>query len=176
MKTIYTVAIAAASMALGIGVGFAAKPAAPGIAVIQNKPDREAGLAALAEAEVLAGEGSWERIAVGRTYLLSGDKVKAQALFDKVFAGKVGGSDWERLGDIYVETGDKAKAEECYQKMLALDPKDDTGQANVGAWYLRNGDRAKGEALLAKSLQRHPDEMWTYLKAAEALLGVPAGR
>lgn len=175
MKTICTVAIAATCMALGVGVGFAAKPVPPGISVIQNKPNNEAGLAALAAAEQLAGAGSWETLAVGRVYLLSGDKAKAQTLFDRVMSGKQNGSDWERLGDIYAETGDKAKAEECYQKMLALNPKDDTGQANVGAWYLRNGDRAKGEELLGKALQRHPDEMWTYLKAAEALLGVPAG-
>lgn len=60
--------------------------------------------------------------------------------------------------------------------MLALNPKDDTGQAEVGAWYIRTGDRDKGEELFAKAFQRHPDEVWHYVRAAEALLGVPAGR
>jgi predicted Zn-dependent protease len=177
MKVIYSAAILAGCIGLGVGVGFAAKQASePGIAVIQGKPDKEAGLAALAEAEHLAGTGSWEQIAVGRVYYLSGDKAKGQALFDRVTSSKPGPGDWQRLGEVYAEAGENAKAEECFQKLLALDPKDDSGQAAVGAWYIRIGQRAKGEELLAKALQRHPDEIWHYLRASEALLGVPAGR
>ena len=52
-------------------------------------------------------------------------------------------------------------------------PKDDTGQAEIGSWYIRIGQREKGEALVAQSLQRSPDEVWTYVRVAEALLGVP---
>jgi tetratricopeptide (TPR) repeat protein len=176
MKTIYSAAIAAGCMAVGIGVGFAAKQAEPGIQVIQGKPDREAGLAALAEAEHLAGKGTWELIAVGRAYYLSGDKAKAQTLFDRATGGKQSASDYQRLGEVYAEAGDNAKAEECFQKMLALEPKDDSGQAEVGAWYIRTGQRAKGEELLGTALQKHPDEIWHYLRAGEALLHVPPGR
>lgn len=176
MKVIYSVALVAGCIGLGVGVGFAAKPVGPGIQVIQGKPDKEAGLAALAEAEQLAGKGSWERIAVGRVYYLSGDKVKAQTLFERVTGGKPEASDWQRLGEVYAEGGDRAKAEQCFQKMLALDPKDDSGQAEVGAWYIRIGQREKGEELLAKALQKHPDEVWHYLRASEALLGVSPGR
>jgi tetratricopeptide (TPR) repeat protein len=176
MKTIYAAALAAGCMALGVSIGFAGKSAEPGIAVIQGKPDKEAGLAALAEAEHLAGNGSWELIAVGRVYYLTGDKAKGQALFDRATAGKPSAGDWQRLGEVYAETGETAKAEECFQKMLALDPKDDSGQAEVGAWYIRIGQRAKGEELLGKALQKHPDEIWHYLRASEALLQVPPGR
>jgi hypothetical protein len=42
--------------------------------------------------------------------------------------------------------GEKDKAEACYQKALA-NPKDDTGQSEIGAWYVRNGQREKGERL-----------------------------
>ena len=176
MKRISLAAIAAGFMALGVAVVFAAKQVGSGIQVIQGKPNKEAGLAALAEAEHLAGSGSWEIIAVGRVYYLSGDKAKAQTLFDRVTSGKAGASDWLRLGEVYAEAGEDAKAEECFQKALALDPKDDSGQAEVGAWYIRIGQRAKGEELLAKALQKHPDEVWDYVRAAEALLGVAPGR
>ena len=131
---------------------------------------------ALAEAEHLAGTGSWELIAVGRVYYLSGDKSKGQALFDRATSGKPGSSDWLRLGEVYAEAGENSKAEECFQKALAADPKDDSGQAEVGAWYIRTGQRAKGEELLAKALQKHPDEIWHYVRASEALLGVAPGR
>jgi predicted Zn-dependent protease len=60
-----------------------------------------------------------------------------------------------------------------YEKMLAIDPKDDSSQAEVGAWYIRIGQRAKGEALLAQALERRPNESGYYLRTAESLLGVP---
>jgi tetratricopeptide (TPR) repeat protein len=176
MKALNSAAIAAGCMALGIGIGFAAKSVEPGIQVIEGKPDREAGLAALAEAEHLAASGTWELIAVGRVYYLSGDKAKAQSLFDRATSGKQNGGDWQRVGEVYAEAGDNAKAEESFQKMLTLDPKDDSGQAEVGAWYIRIGQRAKGEELLTKALQKHPAEVWHYVRAAEGLLRVPPGR
>jgi len=70
--------------AYGIGVGLVAKEKPPGIEVIRGKPAKEAGLAALQEAEKLAGSGSWEQLGVARVYYLSGDKAKGQALIDKV--------------------------------------------------------------------------------------------
>jgi tetratricopeptide (TPR) repeat protein len=177
MRRIHSAMTVVGFMALGAGLALAAKQQAePGIQVIQGKPDKEAGAAALAEAEHLAGSGSWELIAVGRVYYLSGDKSKGQALFDRATTGKPGSSDWLRLGEVYAEAGENSKAENCFQKALAADPKDDSGQAEVGAWYIRTGQRAKGEELLAKALQKHPDEIWHYVRASEALLGVPPGR
>ena len=177
MKHVYVAASAAGLMLLGAGIGFAARqPTGPGVQVMQGKPDKEAGLAALAEAERLAGSGSWELIAVGRIYYLSGDKAKAQTLFDRATGGKAGSSDWLRLADVYAEAGETAKADDCYQKALAVEPKDDGVQAQVGAWDIRNGQRPKGEELLGKAWQKNPDEIWYYVRASEALLKVPQGR
>jgi len=176
MKIRWISAVAAVSLLLGVGIGLAGSKGGLGIDAIKGKPAKEAGLAALAEAERLAGKGSWELIAVGRVYYLSGDKAKGQAFFDRVTGGKPEGSDWERVGQVYAEAGENDRAADCFQKMLALDPKDDSGQARVGAWYIRIGQRDKGEALLAQAFQRNPDEVWHYVGAAEALLGVPAGR
>lgn len=36
------------------------------------------------------------------------------------------------------------------------DPKDDTGQSEVGAWYIRNGQRATGQELMGKAFAKHP--------------------
>ena len=63
-----------------------------------------------------------------------------------------------------------------FEKMLALDPKDDSSHAEVGAWCLRTGQRDKGEALLAQALARRPHSPWEYLRAAESLLSGAAGQ
>lgn len=174
MKAATLVATAFVSLLVGVSVGFAAKPA--GVAVLKGKPPRDAAQAALVEAEQLADNGSWELIAIGRVYYLSGDKVKGQALFDRVTGKKPQGSDWQRIGDVYAEAGENDKAEPCYQKALAAGPKDDTGQSEIGAWYVRIGQREKGEELFNQALTRNPDDMWHYLRAAEAYLGVAKGR
>lgn len=178
MKTGLAVSLAAGCLILGLGVGFAAKEKSPGIAVMRGKPAKEAGLAALQQAETLAGTGSWELLGVARVYYLSGDKGKGQALIDRVLSGKAEGSDWQRAGEIYAAAGETAKAEEHFQRVLAADPKqkDDTGRAEIGAWYIRVGQRDKGEELLAQALARNPDDMWHYLRAAEAYLGLPPSR
>jgi len=176
MKNVKVLAIAVVCLLLGVALGFAAKKTPAGAAVFKGKPPKEAGQAALAEAERLAEDGSWELIAVGRVYYLSGDKAKGQALFDRVTGKKVKSSDWQRIGEVYAEAGENAKAEECFQKMLADSPKDDTGWSEVGSWYVRTGKREKGEELIAKALGRNPDDMWHFVRAGEAYLGVPRGR
>jgi tetratricopeptide (TPR) repeat protein len=172
----WAVALAAGSLFLGVGLDLAAAERGAGIDVIRGKSAPEAAAAALVEAERLAGKGSWELIAVGRVYYLSNDKPRGQAMFDRVTAVKPKGSDWQRIGEVYAEAGENDRAAECFQKALANNPKDDSGQAEIGAWYIRIGQRDKGEALLAQALQRQPDEVWHYVRAAEAFLGVPAGR
>jgi tetratricopeptide (TPR) repeat protein len=178
MKTGLTAALAAGCLLVGMGVGYAAKEKSPGIELMRGKPPKEAGIAALQQAEKLAGQGSWERLGVARVYYLSGDKATGQALIDKVLNGKAESSDLQRAGEIYAEAGETARAEELFQKVLAADKKqkDDTGRAEIGAWYIRIGQRDKGEELLAQALARNPDELWHYVRAAEAYLGVPPGR
>jgi tetratricopeptide (TPR) repeat protein len=141
---------------------------------MRGKSPKEAAAAALAEAERLAGNGSWELIGVGRVYYLSGDKARGQALFDRVTGGKPKPSDWQRIGAVYAEAGENDRAMQCYDKVLALNPKDDTGRAEIGSWYIRIGQREKGEALLDEAMQRDSEDLWHYVRAAEAFLGVPA--
>lgn len=170
------VVVAALCLLLGISLGLSAKVAPGGIALLRGKPPEEAGRAALIQAEQLTDQGSWEIIAIGRVYYLSGDKAKGQALFDQVTSRKPEPSDWQRIGEVYAEAGEFDKAEGCFQRLLANRPKDDTGQSEIGAWYVRNNQREKGEELFAKAMARNPDDVWHYVRAAEAYLGVPRGR
>ena len=133
-------------------------------------------MAALAQAERMPGNESWELIGIGRVYYLSGDKARGQALFDRVTSSDPERSDWQRIGDVYAEAGENEKAEAHFQKAIAAGPKDDTGQSEIGSWYIRIGQREKGEELYAKALARNPDDVWHYVRAAEAYLGVPRGR
>jgi tetratricopeptide (TPR) repeat protein len=174
MHTRWVAALAAGSLLLGVGLGIAASKDGAGIDAIRGKDAKEAGAAALVEAERLAGKGSWEQIGVGRVYYLSGDKARGQAIFDRVTGAKPKASDWQRIGAVYAEAGENDRAAECYQKVLDLNPKDDTGQAEIGAWYIRIGQREKGEALVGQALQRDPNDLWHYVRAAEAFWGVPA--
>jgi len=176
MKTALVVTVSVGCMALGVCAGILAKDKYPGIDLIRGKPAHEAGMAALQEAEVLAGKGSFELIAVARVYYLTGDKDKAQAIIDRVSSGKPAASDWQRIGEIYADAGENSKAEDYFQRALAADPKDDTGHAEIGAWFIRIGQRDKGEDLLAQAFNRNPGDVWHYVLAAEALLGVPKGR
>ena len=115
---------------------------------------------------------------VARVYYLSGDKAKGQSLIDRALGAKAEASDFQRAGEIYSAAGEKARAEESFARTLAADPKfkDDTGRAEIGAWYIRNGQREKGEELLSQAFARNPNEVWHYLRAAEAYLGVPPAR
>lgn len=172
MRKIAVLMAATACFTAGIGVGFAAKTKGPGMTLVAGKPAKEAGIAALKEAERLAEGGSWELIQIARVYYLSGDKTTGQAMLDGVLNGKSASSDWFRIARVYAEAGENAKAEALFLRALASDPKDDSGQAEVGAWYIRTGQREKGEELLAKAFSRSSDEIWHYVRAGEAYMGV----
>jgi tetratricopeptide (TPR) repeat protein len=178
MKTGLAATLAASCLLLGMGAGYAAKEKSAGMDLMRGKPAKEAGVAALRQAEKLAGKGSWELLGVARVYYLSGDRATGQALIDRALSGQAQATDWQRAGEIYAQAGEPARADELFQKVLAADKKqkDDTGRAEIGAWYLRFGQRDKGEELLAQALTRNPDELWHYVRAAEAYLGVPPGR
>src|ERR1700749_2773337 len=107
MNRIAIVGVAAACLAFGAVVRYAAKEVGAGVSTFKGKPAKEGAYAALAEAEKLSGDGSWELIGVGRVYYLSGDKAKGQALFDRVTANKPEASDWQRIGEVYAEAGEK---------------------------------------------------------------------
>lgn len=176
MKARIAVSLAVGCLVLGTGIGWAAKSSGPGIEALRGQPPKDAAAKALAAAETLAGKGSWELISVARVHYLGGDKARAQAIFDRITSAKPESSDWQRIGEVYAAAGENAKAEECFQRTLAMSPKDDTGQAEIGSWYIRIGQRDKGEELLGRALARSPDNVWHYVRAAEAYLGVPEGR
>jgi tetratricopeptide (TPR) repeat protein len=95
---------------------------------------------------------------------------------DQVLKSKPAASDWQRVGEIYAQANEPQQAEAAYEKALAGDPKDDNERAEIGAWYIRIGQRDKGEELFSQAFARNPDDVWHYLRAAEAFLGVPEGR
>lgn len=174
MKKFAIVMMSAACLTAGMGIGYAAKVKGPGMSLIAGKPAKEAGIAALQEAERLANGGSWELISIGRAYYLSGDKTTGDALLNRVLSGNSEASDWFRIARVYAEVGETAKAEQLFLRALANEPKDDSGQAELGSWYIRTGQREKGEEWLAKAFARNSDEVWHYVHAGEAFLGVPS--
>lgn len=172
MKKIAVVVMAAACLTTGIGIGYAAKAKGPGMSLITGKSAKEAGIATLKEAERLADGGSWEMIQIARVYYLSGDKATGQAMLEKVLNGKSESSDWFRIARVYAEAGENERAEQLFLRALAAEPKDDSGHAEVGAWYIRIGQREKGEEMLSKAFARSSDEIWHYVRAGEAFMGV----
>jgi len=176
MKKSGLLALLCATATLGVCIGLAAKDKLPGIELMRGKPPKEAGLAALQQAEQLAGNGSWELISIARVYYLAGEHAKAESLIQRALSHKPKATDFQRVGEVYADAGDKPQAEKYFQQALAADAKDDTGQSEIGAWYIRNGEREQGEALLGKALAKNPEEVWHYVRAGEAYLGVPKGR
>ena len=128
----------AVTFLLGVLAGVAgAKKQGTDPGLFLGKPPKEAAASLLTVARAQAERGSWENIAVGRVYYLSGDKARGQAIFDRVTGGAPKGSDWQRIGEVYAQAGENSRAADCFQKVVLLSPKDDTGQAEIGAWYIR---------------------------------------
>lgn len=167
------VAFALAVFVLGVAVGLASSVGSKvekGMYAGQSPKVAAAGL--LTAALKQAGKGSWENIAVGRVYYLSGDKAQGQAIFDRVFAGKVKKDDFMRLGRVYVEAKEWDKAKAAFERALALDPKDEGNLSEVGAWYNLHGDRATAEADFDRAFKSKPEEIWYTVNAAGSYVGV----
>lgn len=163
---------AGASLLLGLAVGVAASSKASK-ALFEGKSAKEAGAAVIAVAQAQAESGTWENIAVGRIYYLSGDKARGREIFDKVLGGKkVKKDDWLRVARVYAEAGETAKAEERFEKAIALDPKDAENLAEFGAFCNLHGKRQKAEELFARAFQLKPDEFWVTINVAASYFGV----
>jgi len=122
---------------------------------------------------VLAEQGSWERIAVGRDWYPGGDKAKGQQILDGVTSSKkVEGSDWFRIGRVYAEAGEWSKASEAFDKAMAMNADDDSGSIEYGAFANLNNDRTKAEGLFRTALQKKPKEFWHWVNAGGSYLGV----
>lgn len=140
----------------------------------RGKEPAAAAAALLEGALQLAGDGSWERIAVGRAWYLGGDKPRGQQLFDQVTGSReVEGSDWFRIGRVYVEAGEWDKAQTAFDRALGTDTDDDSGMLEYGALANVRKDREKAEALFAKAFQKKPREFWHWVGAGASYLGVP---
>jgi tetratricopeptide (TPR) repeat protein len=158
---------------LGAAAGaYAAKKPGVGPALYAGKPAPEAVAGLLDMAKGLAEKGSWENIAVGRVYYLSGKKAEGQAIFDAAAGGKEDAGDWIRIGRVYREAGEWDKARAVFEKVLKLKPDDEDWLAEIGAYYVLKGDRARGEELFNRSFQREPRSLWNTLRAAAAFAKV----
>ena len=154
------------------GLAQAKKPAFTAD-LFKGKDPKDAAAALLDGALVLAENGSWERIAVGRAWYLGGDKAKGQQIFDSVTSGKkVADSDWFRLGRVYSEAGEWDKARVAFDKFLAMSPNDDTGIVEYGGLANIHTDRARAEELFEKAMTRKPREFWHWVNAGGSYLGV----
>jgi Flp pilus assembly protein TadD len=141
----------------------------------QGKDPKAAATALLDGAMQLAGDGSWERIAVGRAWYLGGNKSTGEQIFDAVTGSReVEGSDWFRIGRVYAEAGEWDKAQTAFDKALAMDTDDDTGMVEYGSLAMLNKDREKAEALFTKAMTRKPREFWHWVNAGGSYLGVKA--
>ena len=153
----------------GIGVGIAAQKLGPSL--YHGKSKADAAKALLGAARTEAGDGSWERIAIGRIYYLGGQKAEGQAMFDSILSGKHEPSDEFRIARVYREAGEWNRAKPMFDSYVAKNPKDEKEIAEVGAYYLLAGDRDTAESLFDKSFAITP-ELWATIPAAGAYLGV----
>ena len=166
------VTVAALAFVFGTAFGVAAaKKGGVDPSVYMGKKPKEAGAALLDVARVQAEKGSWENIAVGRVYYLSGRKAEGEAIFDSVTSKKSEGGDWIRIGRVYWEAGEWDKAKVAFDKVLQDNPKDEDWLAEIGAYYQLKGDRAKAEELFGRSFKVEP-KLWNTLRAASSYLGV----
>ncbi|MBS0568838.1 MAG: hypothetical protein JSS59_15675 [Proteobacteria bacterium] len=163
-------ALAALIFAAGIGVGFAGQKKLE-TSLFQGKSKQEAARALLDAARAQAGDGSWERIAIGRVYYLGGMKAEGQAIFDDVLNKKHKPSDEFRVARVYREAGEWAKAKPLFDKYTQANPEDEKEIAEVGAYYLMNGDRAAAEDLFGRSFHLAA-ELWATVAAAGGYLNV----
>lgn len=163
-----------AVFAMGVVVGLALaadKKVDPSVYV--GKQPEQAARALLEAAQVQAGDGSWQNIAVARVYYLMGDRAAANAVLDRFTSGKMKSNDWIRVGRLYVEAGEWDKAREAFDRLLAVDPDDPDYQAEIGAFYNLHGDRARAEELFARSFAKDPSDVWATVNAAGSYVKVP---
>jgi Tfp pilus assembly protein PilF len=175
MRTSYVAAICAACFVAGAltQAGFAQKKNVTFDPTMFDGTPPAVGTKMLENALVLAEQGSWERIAVGRAWYLGGDKTKGQQIFDDVTnSKKVEGSDWFRVARVYTEAGEWDKARTAFDKAMAMNADDDTGSIEYGAFALLNNDRSKAEGLFRTAMQKKPKEFWHWVNAGGAYLGV----
>ncbi len=126
-------------------------------------------------ARIEAEDGSWENIAIARTFMLAGRESEGEAIIDNL-RGEREASDYIRMGRAYHAAGDWPKAKAAFDQVVALRPKDADWLAEIGAYYNVEGDRQKAEELFARSFELAPAVHKNLRDAAGSYLGVAPNR
>lgn len=156
---------------LGCAVGvFAGKGGKVSSDLYRGQNPQSASEALLKEAHLMAGNGTWENIAVGQILYLSGQESEAEAIFDGLKKRK--GSEWIRIGRIYYRAGHWDKAKDAFERVVAAAPEDADWLAEIGAYYNLQGDRDRAEELFDRSFAEEPKNLYNTLKAAGSYVGV----
>lgn len=140
-------------------------------ATFEGKDPKAAAAQMLEVAEGQAGSGTWQLIAVGRVYYLSGDKSKGESLFRKATGYKSGVSEWRRIGMVYAEAGEFDKAVDALKKAVEA-KSEDTGLAGYGAMLNLDGKRPEAEEAFKKSIAKDPGDVWNTVAMAGSYVGV----
>jgi tetratricopeptide (TPR) repeat protein len=141
--------------------------------LIRDKDPQVAAQALLDGALILAGSGSWERIAVARAWYLGGNKIRGQEILDSVTSRRgVESSDWFRIGRLYNEAGEWDRAVEAFERALEMKRGDDSGTIEYAAWANLRKDREKAEALFERIMTKDRRDFWHWVTAGGSYLGV----
>ena len=166
-----TMIFALSLFTLGVGVGLeAGKNDEVDASHFRGQGKERAAANLLEVAKNQAGKGSWERIAVARMHYLSGEKERAQQVFDSI--KKKDASDWIRIGRVYWQADDWDQAKMAFEQVIDMKPKDEDWLAEIGAYYNLKGDRAKAEELFERSFREDPDNLYNTLSAAGSYIGL----
>ena len=174
MRKAATVMILASIFVLGAAIGsFAAKKGGVTSAAWQGASAAEAAGNLLALGQDFAENDSWQNIHLARVHYLSGDKVHAEAVFDRFSGAKAEAGDLIRIARVYAHAGDWDQARPLFDKVVEMAPKDEDWLIEVGAFYNLNGDREHAEELFARGFRTAPKNLKNTLTAAGSYLGVP---
>ena len=164
---------AAAIFVLGLSAGLLAGRQTVSPSLYVAKPPTDAARAILDVARVVAEDGSWENIYVGRTYLLGGMKEEGERMLQRVATSKkVKASDFFRIGKAYADGGDWPKARDAFERVIALAPDDTDWMVESGAYYNLNGDRTRAEELFGRAFAKPTGNPYNVAKAAGSYVGV----
>jgi Flp pilus assembly protein TadD len=138
-----------------------------------GKAPAEAGALLAQHARTLAGNGSWERLAVARVLYLGGRKDEGQALIDSVRQGKLESSDLARIARIYLEAGEQERGLKTFEEALAREPGDADLRAEFGAYLNLAGQRERAEQVIGQALEKDGGDVYNVAAVAGSYLGVP---